>query len=854
MTDASGNDITHVQTITVQDTTAPSFVEALPANVTVECSAVPTAVVLTATDNCGTATIAYNEVTTAGTCAGSYTLTRTWIATDLCGLTTTHVQTITVQDTTAPTFVEALPANVTVECSAVPTAVVLTATDNCGTATVAYNEVTTAGTCAGSYTLTRTWIATDLCGLTTTHVQTITVQDTTAPTFVEALPANVTVECSAVPAAVILTATDNCGTATVAYNEVTTAGTCAGSYTLTRTWIATDLCGLTTTHVQTITVQDTTAPSFVEALPANVTVECSAVPTAVVLTATDNCGTATIAYNEVTTAGTCAGSYTLTRTWIATDLCGLTTTHVQTITVQDTTAPTFVEALPANVTVECSAVPTAVVLTATDNCGTATIAYNEVTTAGTCAGSYTLTRTWIATDLCGLTTTHVQTITVQDTTPPSFVEALPTNVTVECSAVPTAVVLTATDNCGTATVAYNEVTTAGTCAGSYTLTRTWIATDLCGLTTTHVQTITVQDTTPPSFVEALPANVTVECSAVPTAVVLTATDNCGTATVAYNEVTTAGTCAGSYTLTRTWIATDLCGLTTTHVQTITVQDTTAPTVVTPFPTVLNATCSAIPAVPQLVFTDACSSTPITVVTNETTSTVASDGTYTIVRTWTVTDACGNGDTFMQTVNVTIPNYFQVLTTDTQCTVDIDLEVDVLSIINLQFGTQPTGGTWTDVSSSGALDFTNGVFTPLNLANGSYIVRYETNDPDCPRVFEVTIPVDKGVCTVENCVTLNIYNAVTPNGDTMNDSFVIENITNLDCYPENTVEIYNRWGVKVFDTTNYDNRNRVFTGLSEGRGTVNQSAELPTGTYFYILKYKTIEGNYVTKNGYLYLSR
>ena len=99
-----------------------------------------------------------------------------------------------------------------------------------------------------------------------------------------------------------------------------------------------------------------------------------------------------------------------------------------------------------------------------------------------------------------------------------------------------------------------------------------------------------------------------------------------------------------------------------------------------------------------------------------------------------------------------------------------------------------------------------------------------------------------------------YNAVTPNGDTLNDSFVIENITNLDCYPENTVEIYNRWGVKVFDTTNYDNTTRVFIGVSEGRSTVNQSAELPTGTYFYILKYKTIEGNYVTKNGYLYLSR
>jgi gliding motility-associated-like protein len=278
--------------------------------------------------------------------------------------------------------------------------------------------------------------------------------------------------------------------------------------------------------------------------------------------------------------------------------------------------------------------------------------------------------------------------------------------------------------------------------------------------------------------------------------------------------------------------------------------------VTSFPTVLNVTCNSIPAVPQLVFTDACSSTPITVVTTETTSTVASDGTSTIVRTWTVTDACGNSATFTQTINVSIPNYFQQLTIDAQCSLDIELEVNVMSIINNQFGTQPTGGTWTDVSSSGALDITNGVFTPLNLANGSYIVRYETNDPVCPRTFEITIPTSDEfeTCGVLACKNIIVYNAVTPNGDTLNDSFVIENITNLDCYPENTVEIYNRWGVKVFDTTNYDNRNRVFTGLSEGRGTVNQSAELPTGTYFYILKYKTSNGSSVTKNGYLYLSR
>src|SRR5690606_37199444 len=165
----------------------PTFVEALPTDVTVEFDAIPDAETLTATDNCGDATVTFAEVRTAGTCQNSYTLTRTWTAEDLSGNTTIHTQTITVEDTTAPTFVEALPADITVECDAVPTAETLTATDNCGDATVTFAEVRTDGTCANSYSLARTWTATDECGLTTSHTQTITVEDTTAPTFVEAL-------------------------------------------------------------------------------------------------------------------------------------------------------------------------------------------------------------------------------------------------------------------------------------------------------------------------------------------------------------------------------------------------------------------------------------------------------------------------------------------------------------------------------------------------------------------------------------------------------------------------------------------------------------------------------------------
>ncbi|WP_430614927.1 gliding motility-associated C-terminal domain-containing protein [Flavobacterium sp. JP2137] len=100
--------------------------------------------------------------------------------------------------------------------------------------------------------------------------------------------------------------------------------------------------------------------------------------------------------------------------------------------------------------------------------------------------------------------------------------------------------------------------------------------------------------------------------------------------------------------------------------------------------------------------------------------------------------------------------------------------------------------------------------------------------------------------------LVVYNGVTPNGDGDNDYFYIENINK---YPNNSVEIYNRWGVKVFETTNYDTDGNVFRGVSEGRVTVKKNDKLPTGTYYYILKYERVDqdGSHPeTKAGYLHL--
>lgn len=103
---------------------------------------------------------------------------------------------------------------------------------------------------------------------------------------------------------------------------------------------------------------------------------------------------------------------------------------------------------------------------------------------------------------------------------------------------------------------------------------------------------------------------------------------------------------------------------------------------------------------------------------------------------------------------------------------------------------------------------------------------------------------------EREVDLVIYNAVSPNGDDKNDFFYIKGI---DKYPDNTVEVFNRWGILVYETKGYNESDRVFRGFSDGRATVTRSEGLPTGTYYYILKYNTGKQT-KEKAGYLYINQ
>jgi gliding motility-associated-like protein len=77
-------------------------------------------------------------------------------------------------------------------------------------------------------------------------------------------------------------------------------------------------------------------------------------------------------------------------------------------------------------------------------------------------------------------------------------------------------------------------------------------------------------------------------------------------------------------------------------------------------------------------------------------------------------------------------------------------------------------------------------------------------------------------------TIIVYSSLTPNGDGINDAWVIDGI---HLYKNNSVKIINRWGDLVFEQANYDNKEKVWKGESNS-GVSFVEKKLPDGTYFY----------------------
>lgn len=104
--------------------------------------------------------------------------------------------------------------------------------------------------------------------------------------------------------------------------------------------------------------------------------------------------------------------------------------------------------------------------------------------------------------------------------------------------------------------------------------------------------------------------------------------------------------------------------------------------------------------------------------------------------------------------------------------------------------------------------------------------------------------------------LEVYNAISPDGNGQNDFFRIDH-ANDGCVKTIRVKVFNRWGVKVYESDDYGKPNEVFRGYSEARLTVNSNTTLPTGTYYYTLEVDYISDeqmNTYVKVDYLFLTK
>ncbi|SFD42850.1 gliding motility-associated C-terminal domain-containing protein, partial [Algibacter pectinivorans] len=430
-------------------------------------------------------------------------------------------------------------------------------------------------------------------------------------------------------------------------------------------------------------------------------------------------------------------------------------------------------------------------------------------------------------DGSGNTATCEQTVTVIDNTDPTFVEcAAPISVNMNTSGCDTSIndidlgAPTVNDNCSETTITNDAPETFP--LGDTIVT--WTVTDGSGNTATCEQTVTVIDNTDPTFVESLPENGTFECDSIPAPAILTGNDNCGSVEVNFTETRIDGNCDGNYTLERRWVATDQNGLTAEHLQIITIEDTTAPKPTTEIATTISINCDSIPEVPEVEFVDNCSSVAdvqyneISTIDDNTTSN------YQIIRTWVVSDTCNNEQKYTQTINVSLVDFVTVIE-DRACSDDGTID------LNSYLNSSDLGGEWTVIE--GNTNLNSNIFDPENVDLGNYKFNYTYIDSGCFNSIELSIEIHDE-CIVLPCSDRNqvrISKVITPNGDEFNEFFSVSTIDGCDFVIE--VQIFNRWGAKIYENSDYQNNWNGFTHNSS----VGKAEKVPNGTYFYIVNLK-----------------
>ncbi|MFK8375659.1 reprolysin-like metallopeptidase [Capnocytophaga canimorsus] len=428
----------------------------------------------------------------------------------------------------------------------------------------------------------------------------------------------------------------------------------------------------------------------------------------------------------------------------------------------------------------------------------------------------------------------------------TFTKTPEASLSVSCDAIPNANNSQfETSGCDLVNITHIDTKINGSCANTYTIKRIYTATG-CDQSISFEQTIFVRDDKSPVFKEPLPTNISVEENKIPTQVDLTATDNCSN-NVQVIKSKEEKEENGNRVIIYKWEASDECGNKATHTQKITVIPSEI-NFVGELPKNMMVTCEKeIPPVPTLKVSGNCN--PKVVYNGETKSNEKCENDYELTRYWTATNDCGKSITHTQIITIkddVKPVFSGTLPTDISVEENnIPTQVDLTATDNCSENIQ--------VTKSQEERQENG--------NKVIIYKWEASDECGNKVTheqKVTIkkssqptPPTGGVqppTGTESTKEMIVYNGVSTESGSENYLKIepIENYKNLQ------IEIFNELGQKVYESKNYQKNGEVFRGYVNVKGVFRKGKRLPTGTYFYVLKYQNITGKSNTKQGYLFV--
>ena len=133
-----------------------------------------------------------------------------------------------------------------------------------------------------------------------------------------------------------------------------------------------------------------------------------------------------------------------------------------------------------------------------------------------------------------------------------------------------------------------------------------------------------------------------------------------------------------------------------------------------------------------------------------------------------------------------------------------------------------------------------VGTNSSELNVSRVLASKTNQIVYPLTYTLTIKSSVTGCETTKSVLINgiycnIQKGISPDGNGSNE------FLDLSLMDVRNLEIFNRYGLKVYSMTNYKN---------QWKGQTNKGEELPSATYYYVIQFN----NGQTKTGWIYLIR